>query len=223
MSENRRVVVLAGGEIQDHQEMRSRIDDFAPDAIVCADGGARHARAMDLVPSLIVGDMDSLAPDLLARFADQGVEIRRVPVEKDETDTELAFAAALEIHPAEILVTGALGYRLDHTLANLSLLLKGEKHHISVTLADEWCEVFLATGMCTITGRIGQTVSLLPFFGEAKGVSLSGFQYSLDGATLSMEAPYGISNRLVSEKGTIIIGSGRLVVIRFFGEDLFPG
>jgi thiamine pyrophosphokinase len=208
--------------MRDPRGMRARIDDFAPTAIICADGGARHARAMGLVPSLIVGDMDSLAPDLLALFTGQGIEIRRFPAEKDETDTELAFAAALDTHPSEILVIGALGYRLDHTLANLSLLLKGEKQHISVTLADEWCEVFLAAGACMVTGRIGQTVSLLPFFGEATGVSLSGFQYPLDGATLSMEAPRGISNRLTSEKGTIIVGSGHLVVIRFFGEDLFP-
>ena len=222
MSENRRVGVLAGGEMRDHRGMRARIDDFGPDAIVCADGGARHAHAMGLVPSLIVGDMDSLAPDLMILFADQGVEIRRVPAEKDETDTELAFAAALDAHPSKILVMGALGYRLDHILANLSLLLKGEKQRIPVTLMDEWCEVFLATGTCKVAGRIGQTISLLPFFGEATDVSLSGFQYPLDGATLSMVAPRGISNRLTSEKGTIIVGSGRLVVIRFFGEDLFP-
>lgn len=222
MSKKRRVFIVAGGEMSDPDFLLSRIQKMSPEAIICADGGARHVRAIGAIPRMIVGDMDSLSPDLLEAFADQGVEIRRYPANKDETDTELAFAAACDFNPSEILVFCAMGYRLDHTLANLSLLLKGEDRKIPVKLLDPWCEVFLVTEACTIEAEAGQTVSLLPFFGTATGVSLSGFQYPLEKGVMSMESPFGISNRLTADRGSVSLESGRLLVIRYFQKDVFP-
>ena len=216
------IFIITGGLIQDLAWLHSRIDEKSPAAIICADGGARQVHALGLVPQLIIGDMDSLSADLLQAFAEKGVRICRYPAAKDKTDTELAFTAAIDLHPAEIWVFGALGYRLDHTLANLSLLLKGETRQVRVKLVDEWCEVFLVTDMATIEGEAGQTVSLLPFFGEATGVTLTGFEYPLDKKTLSMETPCGVSNRLMSNKATISIESGRLIAIRYFNAGVFP-
>ena len=222
MSTDKRVVIIAGGQIEDPEALKIRIDGASSAPIICADGGARHARAMGLIPDMIIGDLDSMSADLLGIFSDRGVDIRRHPPGKDETDTELAFEAALEFSPSEILVVGALGYRLDHTLANLSLLLKGEARQIPVKLIDEWCEIFLVTATCTINGEIGQTVSLLPFFGVVTGVSLTGFAYPLEQGRMSMERPFGVSNRLTAETATITVASGRLLVIRYFRKDVFP-
>lgn len=222
MPQERRVVIIAGGEIKDLSFLRSRIDALSPEAVICADSGARHLRDSGVVPRMIVGDMDSLPADLLDAFAGQGVEIRRYRADKDETDAELAFEAACEFRPSAIFVFGALGYRLDHTLANLSLLLKGAERHIPVTLLDRWCEVFLITGTCTIEGKAGQTVSLLPLFGEATGVSLSGFHYPLENGTMVMTSPFGISNRLSRDRATVSLKSGSLVAIRYFQRDEFP-
>ena len=216
------VFLITGGLIKDLAWLQSRIDEKSPAAIICADSGARHIHALGLMPQLIIGDMDSLAPQLLRAFSEKGVKICRYPAAKDETDTELAFDAAMAFHPAEIWVLGALGHRLDHTLANLSLLLKGEACKVPVKLVDEWCEISLITGTGTIEGEVGQTVSLLPFFGEATGVTLSGFEYSLDGRTMSMITPFGVSNRLMSAKATVSIASGRLLVIRYFQPGVFP-
>jgi len=221
MSGHKLVFIIAGGQIQDPGFLKSRIEEKSP-TLICADGGARHVHAIGLIPQVIVGDMDSLSPRLLQEFIDKGTVIRRYPAGKDETDTELAFEAAINLQASEIWVFGALGYRLDHTLANLSLLLKGEEQGVRVVLLDEWCEVFLVAGTCTLEGPIGQTVSLLPFFGAATGVFLTGFEYPLHGKTMSMASPVGISNRLSAIRGTITVGSGRLVVIRYFRKGVFP-
>ena len=222
MAQERLVFIIAGGEIRDAGSLRSCIGERTPIAVLCADGGARHVQALGLAPQMIVGDLDSLSEDLIGMFSAQGVAIRRYPAAKDKTDTELAFEAACEFQPSAIWVFGALGYRLDHTLANLSLLLKGQERNVPVKLRDEWCEVFLVAGACTIEGRIGQTVSLLPFWGTAAGVTLSGFEYPLEKGSMSMSSPFGISNRLAAERGTILVESGRLVVIRYFREGAFP-
>ena len=86
--------------------------------------------------------------------------------EKDETDTELALREAFAMAPAEVWIWGALGHRIDHILANISLLVQGNERGIEVKLIDEWCEVFLITGRTVLDGEAGQTVSLLPFAGR---------------------------------------------------------
>ncbi|MDD5170300.1 MAG: thiamine diphosphokinase [Syntrophales bacterium] len=222
MSQNKQIFIIGGGEIGDLEFLRSQIEEHVPAAIICADSGARHAYSLGLTPTMIVGDMDSLPAGLREHFKEQGCAIRPFSPDKDDTDMALAFEEAAALNPSEIRVFGALGFRLDHTLANLSLLLKGRERQITVRLLDEWCEIFLVTGTCTISGKAGQTVSLLPFYGEAGGISLTGFRYPLNRGTMTMERPLGISNRLISESGTIAVASGQLIAIRFFREDVFP-
>ncbi len=64
--------------------------------VVCADGGATHALAAGVHPRVIVGDLDSVEPSVLAHWQGRGVEVVRHPVAKDETDLELAIAWAID-------------------------------------------------------------------------------------------------------------------------------
>ncbi|MBN1615436.1 MAG: thiamine diphosphokinase, partial [Deltaproteobacteria bacterium] len=164
---------------------------------------------------VVVGDMDSLDPELLKRFEGKGSRIIRHSKHKDETDTQLALEYALDLHPDEVHVFGALGGRLDHTLANLSLLALGIERGIPVKIIDEWCEVFLVKASAQIEGEPGQTVSLFPFTGSASGIDLTGFEYPLADAVMETGRPFGISNRLVGSKGTIKITSGILLVVHY--------
>lgn len=135
----------------------------------------------------------------------------------------LALEEAIKYSPAEIVIFGALGHRLDHTLANLSLLLKGNEVGIPTRIIDEWCEILLVKGEYKLKGEVGQTVSILPFPGSASGITLQGFEYTLENAEMTPAKPYGICNRLISEEGKIIVKSGTLLVIRFHTPDRFPG
>ena len=91
--------------------------------MIAADGGARHAAPLGRRIDRWVGDGDSIAPADLERLAADGVRIDRAPVDKDESDTELAVLAAVEADPARITILGALGgTRLDHALGNVWLL-----------------------------------------------------------------------------------------------------
>ncbi|MEI6314911.1 MAG: hypothetical protein WCO89_08580, partial [Syntrophus sp. (in: bacteria)] len=59
------VVIIAGSGIDDLEFLRRRIETAAPKTVLCADGGARYAYALDIIPDLIIGDMDSLEEELL--------------------------------------------------------------------------------------------------------------------------------------------------------------
>ena len=209
------VVIIAGAGIEDMEFLRRRIEEAVPEAILCADGGARYAHALGLTPDLIIGDMDSLDGEILRDFEEKGAAVAPYPARKDETDTQLALTRALAMSPEEILIFGALGKRLDHTLANLGLLLTGPEKGVSVKLLDEDCEVFVMAGAATVSGEKGQTVSIFPWGGEARGITLEGFEYPLEGAAMTLERPYGISNRLTTEEGIIKVDRGCLLVIHY--------
>lgn len=216
------VFLICGGPIGDLNFLRAEREHHRPLGLICADGGARHILAMGMRPDLIIGDMDSLEGELQRELVRQGSRIMRYPEAKDETDAWLALEMAFMMAPDEIRIYGALGARIDHTLANLSLLIAAADRDIETRLLDEWCEMFLVRQRAVIEDGIGQTVSLFAFGGDVTGVELEGFEYPLHNATITMSKPIGISNRLTSTQGIISVRSGDLIVLRYFKAGHFP-
>jgi len=219
---NKILLVVAGGEIRDLAFLRSKLSELKPAEIVCADGGARYLHAIGLVPHVIIGDMDSLAPDMLEYFAERGSRIIKFSERKNETDTQLALEYALGTIPDEIYVFGAFGTRIDHALANVSLLALGLRKGIQIKLIDEWCETFIVNRKCTIEGEPGQTVSLLPLSDTVTGITIEGFEYPLNNAVMEIGIPYGVSNSLIATRGVISVNNGHLLVIRYFKVGVLP-
>ncbi len=217
------VFVVSGGDLGNPAFLREQAAAAAPAAVICADGGARHLEAAGIIPVLIVGDMDSLDDKRQTHYEARGCRIIRHPRRKDETDTELALREAFTMEPAEVWIWGALGHRVDHVLANISLLVQGKQKGIEVKLIDEWCEVFLIDRRTVLEGEAGQTVSLFPFAGSASGVTLTGFEFPLTNAVMESGRPNGVSNRLTAGRGIIEVDSGRLLAVRYFRPGVFPG
>lgn len=217
------IFVIAGGSLGSHDFFRAQAALFCPDKLVCADGGARHLKNMGLTPQVIIGDMDSLTPEILAHFMERGSRISRHPREKKETDTQLALEYAWQLLPREVRIYGGMGGRIDHTLANISLLAAGANKGVPTKLVDEWCEVSVITKSTAIEGLIGQTVSLLPLASPAAGIDLKGFAYPLDGGRMELGAPYGISNLLAADRAVVSIATGSLLLVKYHQQDTFPG
>jgi thiamine pyrophosphokinase len=209
------VFVICGGPIGELDFLQAERERHRPVGLICADGGARHIHALGLTPDLIVGDMDSLDGDMQRDFVMKGSRIMRYPEAKDETDSELALQMAFMMTPDEIRIYGALGARIDHTLANLTLLAAAADRGIETRLLDEWCEISLVRQKAVIEGEIGQTVSLLAFGADVTGVTLEGFEYPLRNATITFNRPIGVSNRLTAVQGVISVESGNLLVVRY--------
>jgi thiamine pyrophosphokinase len=215
------VFVICGGPIGELDFLQSERERHRPAGLICADGGARHIHALGLTPDLIVGDMDSLNGELQRDFVMKGSRIMRYPEVKDETDSQLALEMAFMMMPDEIRIYGALGHRIDHTLANLTLLTAAADRGIETRLVDQWCEIFLIRQKAIVEGEIGQTVSLFAFCADVTGVTLEGFEYPLRNATITPTKPIGISNRLTAARGIISVGSGDLLAVRYFKAGHF--
>lgn len=218
----KKAVVVCGGEIRDYSWFREKISGLNPCRIICADVGARHCLKIDVSPEVIIGDLDSLDPETEKSLTGMGTRILSYPPQKDETDTQLALQYALSLEPEEISIFGALGGRIDHTLANMSILKIALDHGVPARLVDEWCEILIIRDRCVLEGEEGQTVSLFPFSSAVTGITLRGFAYPLENDAMEIGRPYGISNLLVANQGVITIADGLLLVIHYYRKGHFP-
>ncbi len=210
-----RIVIFANGVLSQPDRLRSRLRPT--DRIFCADGGTRHALALDLTPHVIVGDLDSLSSALIGQMEARGVTVRRHPADKDQTDLELAFQLAIAEKPDEILLVTALGGRLDQTLANIFLLTRPEYASVQLALADgpQWARLLRPHQTITLNGQPGDTFSLVPLTPTVSQVTLTGVKWPLEQATLSFGSTLTISNTLASKQATIGIGEGMVLLVHF--------
>jgi thiamine pyrophosphokinase len=208
----RRCIVIGNGIIEDDLWYQSilRKDDI----ILCADGGADHAFRLGLLPQGIAGDLDSVSGDVLHCFRSQGVEIRRYPPAKDQVDTELALDWAFEFDPEEILLTGCTGDRLDHTFANVHLLLRGADRGVRVRLVNKVQDVLLVVpGLpAWLDIPAGTVVSLLPLSNQVSGVELENLEYTVAGGVLISGSTLGISNVAKASPVRVKTSDGSLLV-----------
>ena len=207
-----RAVIIAGGRAGDQGWQRwVRAGDW----IIGADGGAARALAWGLVPELVIGDMDSLPETAHSSLEAQGCRFVEHPRAKDETDLELALQSAVKEGAQEIVVLGALGGRLDHTLANVLLLALPAFEGVPIRIADGEQEAILARGgeAIRLQGESGDLVSLLPLGGDARGVSTEGLVWALRGDTLQFGSSRGVSNEMTGTEARIQVGEGILLVV----------
>jgi len=210
MSEQR-ALIFANGEMLTYGWAAEWV--LPADTIVAVDGGLNHCLHLGLTPHLLLGDLDSISQEQVVAMAARGVRIEKFPVEKDETDLELALLWAAKKDFASILVFGALGGRIDQTIANLSLLLLPELTNIAVRVLDETDELFLVTNESVLHGLPGDIVSLLPWGGSALGVTTRNLQYPLHDATLTPDRSRGVSNVMLAETASLGVKAGALLCI----------
>lgn len=208
-----RAVVFVNGVIQDYAALRPWLHEG--DLLVAADGGTRHALALGVRPHVIVGDFDSTDPQTVAGLEAQGTKLERHPTGKDATDLELAIERALRDGAAEIVVIGALGGRLDQTLANVLILAQREwPASIALVEGDQMATLIRGGDLLHLGGRPGTTVSLLPLTPEVTGITYRGLAYPLTDATLRLGSTRGVSNEIADQPATIRIAQGLALVVQ---------
>ncbi|MBF6605077.1 MAG: thiamine diphosphokinase [Chloroflexi bacterium] len=217
-SGGRLAIVVADGDVPDRAAIDAAWPGWADGAtlVVAADGGARGAERLGFAIDLIVGDDDSLGAEDLDRFAAAGVEVRTAPVAKDESDTELAILAAVELGATGVVIVGALGgARFDHALANVALLAHPALAERSPAIVDPRARIVLLRGPASreLEGRPGDLVSLLPLGDDVMGVTTSGLRYPLSDEPLRLGPARGISNIRLGRRATVAIRAGRLLIV----------
>lgn len=201
-----RCVIIGGAGIQDYARAREylRSDDFA---IYC-DCGLDHMAGLEKAPDLVVGDFDSHARP------SPGAETLVLPCEKDDTDTVFAAKEALRRGFEEFLLLGVIGGRLDHTLANVGILLMLDGAGKRAVALDDFSELEIVSGEGSVPDR-WPFFSLLSVDGPAEGVRIENAKYPLENARIDAGYQYGVSNQVLPGKmAHITVKKGRLLLVR---------
>lgn len=208
-------IVAAGGDALD-ERWRAVLPVDA--LVVAADSGLRNVYALGLRPDVVVGDLDSVDPQDLARAEREGTPIQRHPTDKDATDLELALAVALDRGATTVTVVGAGGGRLDHELAGLALLAGPQWAPMRITAFVGAARMTIVHSDATLDGPLGSIVTLLAVGGPATGVGTEGLRWPLQDAELLPSSTLGVSNEIIGSPARVTVRTGVLFVIQPLGD-----
>lgn len=202
---NAAALILLNGEMNDPRAVRAAARSAR--AVVCADGGARHAQALGIVPDFVVGDMDSLSGTFPRSW-------KRVAFlcdfDPERSDLDKALALAREIVAARrVLVAGVRGGSLDHDLVNFAALEDSAKG-FELSVIDDGTARLLGRGRHRLTLKKGARFSLLA--APRARLSLSGARYGLNDETL-LRGSRGLGNRADHSLVELVVREGRVWVI----------
>jgi thiamine pyrophosphokinase len=183
-----------------------------PELVIAADGGLSAILAHGWTPDWVVGDLDSADPAQLTAVENLGVPIDRHPVDKDETDLELALGRAVALGVATVEVVVREDGRLDHQLANLFVLAHPRWAHLAITVRVGDHQVWVVRGHRQPQLPVGSHLALLAVGGPAE-ISARGLAYPLDRFVLSPFVGRGVANRVTEPVVDLQVDSGVVLAI----------
>ncbi|MEJ2193609.1 MAG: thiamine diphosphokinase [Ignavibacteriaceae bacterium] len=189
--------------------------------LICADGGANSAIKMNLVPDVIIGDMDSISNESKRKFKKTS---RFIPVSRqNDTDVEKSLKYVIKNGYTEVLLTGVTGNRLDHTICNLGIVLKFfPQIGISLIAEDSYLKPY--NGYIKLRSLRGETFSLYGFDKKTK-IKSKGLKYPLKDVILPFGEKESTSNVSISSVVELNIRNGVILVVRdvktMIKNDLF--
>lgn len=209
---NTKTLIISGGEI-DREFLNAFMENEKIDYIIAVDKGLEILDKINVVPDYIVGDFDSVNKDILLKYNNS--KIKKLNPKKDFSDTHIALKLAIQLKSKSIHILGALGKRMDHALANIHILKDALDNGVECKILDSNNEIQLITnGENKIQNTQYKYISLIPLTTKVDGITLIGFKYTLDNATLEIGHSIGISNELTDNEAIITINNGILIMIK---------
>lgn len=203
----KRCVIIGNASINNYNFLLKEIkeDDF----LIYCDGGLKHLGKLNILPNLIVGDFDS--------FKNPNFDIETIvlPREKDDTDTMFAVKEGIKRGYKDFLLLGVIGERLDHSLANVSILLYLESLNLKAKIIDDYSEILLVSKNRELITNDFSYFSLINLLNNAKGVDVINAKYPLIDVTLPTTYQYSISNEVLPNKvSQVSLKEGSLLLIK---------
>ena len=207
ISEFSRNIILCNGQFPSHHVPISILS--AANTIICCDGAANTLYKNAIEPTAVIGDLDSINPEIKHVFSD------RLVYDSDEeiNDQTKAVKWAISQGLQDIVILGATGKREDHTLGNISLLLSyAEK--LSVCMVTDYgifTPIFSST---TFQSFKGQQVSIFCLT-QTQGISSEQLKYPLTKRLLESWWE-GTLNESTADSFTVTCDNAQIIVFQKF-------
>lgn len=220
MQQKNRCLLICGGAF-DEEFSKAYINEDDFELIIAVDRGLVYANQIGLRVDMLLGDFDSVKKEVFDQYTKEKEETVKAPrviqlnPVKDMTDTEEAIDVAIREGATEITILAATGRRLDHSLANINLLMKPLKKSVKACILDKNNRVYLNNRDFSIkrSALFGKYISFIPLSSEVSGVTLTGFKYPLNDYTLTIGNSLGVSNELIQEEAHVSLTDGILITI----------
>jgi len=216
----KKALLVSNGRIKDFISTAEIIKKYygytSDDFVIAADGGALNCINLKIAPDLIIGDMDSITTSVLSRLNTTSGDLKFINCshDKDESDTQLALDYLKNKGYKKILIAGALGNRVDHSLANLALITSGEYDDMDIRITAEDSEIFAAKGPCKIKGAAGKRISILSITPYTFFEKTSGLKYRLKNEKLLFSPVRGLSNEFIKDTVKLDFYDGILLIFK---------
>ncbi|MGA0097180.1 MAG: thiamine diphosphokinase [Bacilli bacterium] len=183
--------------------------------LIGVDGGCAFALAHHLPLVQALGDFDSLSQVAMATLQAKRIPIKRFPVQKDQSDGELAINWALDQGYQSIDIVGFTGGRLDHYQVMLQTLFRTKRSTIRLISSLQTIQ-WLGSGTHEIKSSRGETYFSLFTFIQAI-VSLNQCLYPMLQQKLTVNDTFTLSNEWQNQKpATLTIHAGEVLLFTSF-------
>ena len=198
----KKCLIISGGNFE-KIELNDKYDFF-----IACDKGYLYAKKLNIKPNIIVGDFDS------AKKPKNVENVIKVSKIKDDTDTSLAVKYALKNGYKDIDVICALGGRIDHTLANISLMKYVVEHKGVVKIISNSVTLMAFTkGKIRINKDNNKYLSIFSLSDKSKINYIKGTKYDIKNLILKNSFPLGVSNEFKNKLAEIKISKGVILII----------
>ena len=183
--------------------------------LIGVDGGCAFALTHQLPLVQALGDFDSLSQVAMATLQAKGIPTKRFPVQKDQSDGELAINWALDQGYQSIDIVGFTGGRLDHYQVMLQTLFRIKRSAIRLISSLQTIQ-WLGSGTHEIKPSRGETYFSLFTFTQAM-VSLNQCLYPMWQQKLTVNDTFTLSNEWQNQKpATLTIHAGEVLLFTSF-------
>ena len=201
-------LIISGSVAKDTIEFYRTIRINSGDLIIAVDGGYDNAVLFGMLPSVVIGDLDSINSSI-----SKGTKIMKFPAEKDKTDLELAIDYAIEEGFTEIVVLGNIGGKTSHSLANIMLLKYIQSKNCEGMLLSAKERVsLLKCGNTSIPRSESKYLSIIPLT-SCENVTILNTKYEIRNANIEVGSTHLISNEFTALDAKISIEKGEALVI----------
>lgn len=210
-----KAIIISGGELEEGF-VEKVLSENEGASIVGVDRGVEYLYHHQIKPNYIVGDFDSIAPEIIKYYkTETNVAIREYNPVKDESDTEMAIRIAITIGSAEIYILGATGGRIDHLWANVQSLAIACKFNVKAYILDPQNRIFVTDKSCQLkkSEAYGKYLSVFSLSGEIFDFNMKGTKWPLEHHVLRPTDSLTVSNRFEDEIVEIDFIGGMIVVM----------
>lgn len=208
-------MIVSGGEIEEEHALSILGKDDSC-YVIGVDRGVEFLHSHNIMPNYIVGDFDSVRPEIADYYRKEtSVPIREFNPVKDASDTEIAVRLAVTLGCKEIVILGATGGRLDHLWANVQCLSIPFKSGIDARILDRQNSIRLIGGRTVLKKgeTYGPYFSVFPLGQEIFRFNIKGAKYPLRNHVLSPSDSLCVSNQIEDEEVVIDFPDGIVVLM----------